>query len=192
MSGTHATILRRPASLWVVFGLLVGLVLAFAVSGVQSARADGNSTGTESIVVTPTEVDFQVGKSRSKEEVWIRGSGFAPGTQIALLVGGSGYSGGALYDISTCRLNNDGETCRKKSRKDGGGVPWPLVVNDHGGFASNWRLGRFTRKNVGSEGMFTVWAVNADTFEDLASAPIALCNLTHRDEGAEVPKHCSS
>ena len=77
------------------------------------------------------------------------------------------------------------------------------MTNDDGGFASNWRLGRFTRENVGwsatiGERLDTVWAVNGETYEFLASAPLAFCNLT-RNEGleegatpAEVPSFCSA
>ena len=189
---------RRTAPLWVAVGLIAGLALAFTLSTVQSAGAEGR-TGTESIVLSTNEVDFELGKSRSSEEVWIRGSGFAPGIEVVILVSDAQ---GALYIISNCRLNDD-RVCNPRNRRDGGGLPWPLMTNDDGGFASNWRLGRFTRENVGwsesiGERMDTVWAVNGETYEFLASAPLALCNLT-RNEGleegadpAEVPNFCSA
>jgi hypothetical protein len=189
---------RRAAPLWVAVGLIAGLALAFTLSTVQSAGAEGR-TGTESIVLSTNEVDFELGKSRSSEEVWIRGSGFAPGIEVVILVSDAQ---GALYIISNCRLNDD-RVCNPRNRRDGGGLPWPLMTNDDGGFASNWRLGRFTRENVGwsetiGERMDTVWAVNGETYEFLASAPLAFCNLT-RNEGleegatpAEVPSFCSA
>jgi hypothetical protein len=189
---------RRAAPLWVAVGLIAGLALAFTLSTVQSAGAEGR-TGAESIVLSTNEVNFVPGTSRSSEEVWIRGSGFAPGIEVVILVSDAQ---GALYIISNCRLNDD-RVCNPRNRRDGGGLPWPLMTNDDGGFASNWRLGRFTRENVGwsetiSERMDTVWAVNGETYEFLASAPLALCNLT-RNEGleegadpAEVPNFCSA
>ena len=189
---------RRTAPLWVAVGLIAGLALAFTLSTVQSVGAEGR-TGVESITLSQTEVDFELGKSRSTEEIWVRGSGFAPGIEVVILVSDAQ---GALYIISNCRLNDDG-VCRPGNRRDGGGLPWPLMTNDDGGFASNWRLGRFTRENVGwsesiGERMDTVWAVNGETYEFLASAPLAFCNLT-RNEGleegatpAEVPSFCSA
>ena len=204
MIGFDRIMTRRTAPLWVAVGLIAGLALAFTLSTVQSAGAEGR-TGTESIVLSTNEVDFELGKSRSSEEVWIRGSGFAPGIEVVILVSDAQ---GALYIISNCRLNDD-RVCNPRNRRDGGGVPWPLMTSDDGGFASNWRLGRFTRANVGwsatpegtiviGERMDTVWAVNGETYEFLASAPLAFCNLT-RNEGleegatpAEVPSFCSA
>ena len=198
MIGFDRIMTRRAAPLWVAVGLIAGLALAFTLSTVQSAGAEGR-TGIESITLSQTEVDFELGKSRSSEEVWVRGSGFAPGIEVVILVSDAQ---GALYIISNCRLNDD-RVCNPRNRRDGGGLPWPLMTNDDGGFASNWRLGRFTRENVGwsesiGERLDTVWAVNGETYEFLASAPIALCNLT-RNEGleegadpAEVPNFCSA
>ena len=39
--------------------------------------------------------------------------------------------------------------------------------------------------------MISLRAVDAASFEDLATAPLALCNLNNRAEGADVPSHCS-
>ena len=213
MIGFDRIMTRRTAPLWVAVGLIAGLALAFTLSTVQSAGAEGR-TGVESITLSTNEVDFELGKSRSSEEVWIRGSGFAPGIEVVILVSDAQ---GALYIISNCRLNDD-RVCNPRNRRDGGGLPWPLMTNDDGGFASNWRLGRFTRGNVGwskeevagkeriviGERLDTVWAVNGETYEFLASAPLALCNPA-RDEllegfkgfeegatPAEVPSFCSA
>ena len=203
MIGFDRIMTRRTAPLWVAVGLIAGLALAFTLSTVQSVGAEGR-TGVESITLSQTEVDFEMGKSRSSEEIWVRGSGFAPGIEIVILVSDAQ---GALYIISNCRLTTVDDTgervCNPRNRRDGGGLPWPLMTNDDGGFASNWRLGRFTRENVGwsatiGERLDTVWAVNGETYEFLASAPLAFCNLT-RNEGleegatrAEVPSFCSA
>lgn len=189
------TMTKRAATIWIAAGLLAGLALALALSAMQSARADGHAArGTESIVLSTTEVNFEPGASRSGEEVWIRGSGFTPGMQIDLLV--ADFQG-ALYILSNCRWGSDGQ-CDPDRYKDGAGSVWPLIVNDDGAFATKWRLGRFTRANVGAERLATVWAADAESYDFLASAPIALCNLERNadlEEGedpAEVPDFCSA
>ena len=71
-------------------------------------------------------------------------------------------------------------------------------MNDDGAFATKWRLGRFTRPNVGTERLATMWAVDKASGAFLSSAPIALCNLDRNEdleegaEPAEVPNFCSS
>ena len=189
------TVTKRSATIWIVAGLIAGLALAIALSAYQGVRADGHATGTENIVLTTSdvknEVDFEPGKSRSGEEVWIRGSGFTPGREVVLLI--DDYQG-ALYIISNCRLNDDRE-CNPSNRRDGGGSVWPLIVNDDGAFATSWRIGRFTRNNVGTgdgneERLSTLWAVDGETYDFLASAPLALCNHG-RAEDAEVPQFCT-
>ncbi len=179
---------RRSAPLWVLAGLVIGLAAALAITGVQSAGATGHTTGNERIALSANEVDFEPGLSRSKVSVWIRGSGFQPGREITLL---ASDSAGALYEISGCRQTDDG-VCDPGARRDGGGAPWPLITNEDGAFASNWLLGRFTRQNVGTEALVTIWAVETASYEFLASAPLALCNLNNREEGAEVPDFCSA
>ena len=200
------TITKRSATLWIVVGLIAGLALALTLAAFQEARADGHKTGTESIALLSSsdtdypnaEVNFVAGTSRSAEEVWIRGSGFTPGREVVLLL--DDYQG-ALYIISNCRLNDDRE-CNPSNRRDGGGSVWPLIVNDDGAFATSWRVGRFTRSNVGAgegneERLSTLWAVDGETYESLASAPLALCNLERNDgledgaERIEAPAFCS-
>ncbi len=193
---TAATqVTKRSATIWIAAGLIAGLALAIALSAYQGVRADGHATGTETIVLTtsetPNEVNFVAGTSRSSEEVWIRGSGFTPGREVVLLL--DDFQG-ALYIISNCRLNNDGE-CAPGNRRDGGGSVWPLIVNDDGAFATNWRIGRFTRPNVGAgdgneERLSTLYAVDGETFNTLATAPLALCNHD-RAEDAEIPQFCA-
>lgn len=193
MTGVTTTITKRSATILIAAGLIAGLALAIALSAYQGARADGHATGTEDIVLSHTEVNFEPGRSRSGEEVWIRGSGFTPGVEVELMV--ADYQG-ALYIISACRWNDEGE-CDPARYRDGAGSVWPLIVNDDGAFATKWRLGRFTRANVGAERLATMWAVEKASGAFLASAPIALCNLTRNDdleegaEPAEVPQFCS-
>ena len=188
MTRMTSAIGRRAAPLWVVAGLILGLAIAAAVAGVQSVGATGHTTGNEHIALSANEIDFEPGKSRSTVSVWIRGSGFQTSRDITLL---ASDGGGALYEISTCRLN-DFRLCAPASRRDGGGLPWPLIANADGAFASEWLLGRFTRANVGGEALVTIWAVDTGTYEFLASAPLALCNLNNREEGEEVPDFCSA
>lgn len=188
------TVTKRSATIWIAAGLFAGLALAIALAAFQSARADGHITGVEAITLSHTEVNFEPGRSRSSEEVWIRGSGFTPGIEVELLV--ADFQG-ALYVISACRWDNTGQ-CDPGRYRDGAGSVWPLIVNDDGAFATKWRLGRFTRANVGTERLATMWAVDKTNYSFLASAPIALCNLTRNDdldegaEPAEVPDFCSA
>ena len=200
MTGATTIVTKRSATILIASGLIAGLALAIALSAYQGVRADGHVTGTESIVLSTNEVNFvaPVEGGRSSEEVWIRGSGFTPGREVVLLL--DDYQG-ALYIISNCRLNNDGE-CAPGNRRDGGGSVWPLIVNDDGAFATSWRIGRFIRPNVGAgegnvERLSTLWAVDGETYDSLASAPLGLCNHERNDdleegaEPAEVPNFCS-
>ena len=59
---------------------------------------------------------------------------------------------------------------------------FPLVANSDGAWATSWRIGRFTRNNVGGEGMFSLLVMDTG-FNTLATTPIALCNNAgDRDE----------
>ena len=194
MTGVRTTVTKRFMLVWTVGLFLVGSLLAVSLVGGQSASADGHSTGGEAIVLSKTEVEFDTGASRSPEEVWVYGSGFTPGIEVELLV--ADFQG-ALYVISACRWDNEGN-CDPRRYRDGAGSVWPLIVNDDGAFATEWRLGRFTRPNVGTERMASMWAVDKATYSFLASAPIALCDLTRNEdleegaEPAEVPDFCSA
>ena len=85
---------------------------------------------------------------------------------------------GALYDINPPP---------GRDSRDGGGSVWPLETNQFGTWATNFLLGRLTRKNVGAESMATILIMDA-AFYDLASTPVALCNTTGRAEfAAENP-----
>ena len=194
MTGATTTVTKRITVILTAGLFAVGLLLAIALATGQGASADGHATGGETIVLSHTEVDFDTGASRSPEEVSIYGSGFTPGIEVEILV--ADFQG-ALYVISACRWNNEGN-CDPRRYRDGAGSVWPLIVNDDGAFATKWRLGRFTRPNVGTQRMATMWAVDASTYDFLASAPIALCDLTRNEdleegaEPAEVPGFCSA
>ena len=100
----------------------------------------------------------------------IYGSGFNPGQSVLVLIAdqrGVATDVGALSGID-------------------------VVANDDGAFGFEWTFGRFTRSGVGGEGMQSVRAVDAGSFDELATAPLALCNLSGRAEDAEVPSHCSA
>jgi hypothetical protein len=150
--------------------VLVGLALAAALSTNTGVRADGHSTGTETLVVTPNEADFVPGTRNSRTSVWVYGSGFNAGQSVLVLIAdqrGVATDVGALSGID-------------------------VVANDEGAFGFKWTFGRFTRTGVGGEGMQSVSAVDAGSFDPLASAPLALCNIGGRAEDAEVPSHCSA
>ena len=159
------------ALVWLALGLLAGLVIAATVAGLSNAKADGHITGAESVVIDPVVVDLEPGKSRSKTEVFMRGGGFTPGTELSLLITDGN---GVLSDI----------TAGSRNRRDGGSSVFPLVANEQGAWATSWRLGRFTRRGVGGEGMGTLWVVD-DEFNTLATSPIAFCNITGRSKFAK-------
>jgi hypothetical protein len=161
---------RRLAFVWLALGLLAGLAFSAAYAGVGMAQASGHASGFENVVVTPNAVDLEPGKRSSKTLVWIYGGGFVPGTEVSLLVVDSN---GVISDITSAAS------------------VFPLIANDDGGFATEWKLGRFTRRGVGGERMITLWVVD-QSFNNLAAAPIAFCNLNNRDEGDDVPAWCAS
>ncbi len=170
MIGTHSLISRRWAVVWIAAALLGGLALTMALSGAESARADGHASGTEKLIVTPSEADFVPGTRSSRTVVWVYGSGFTPGTNVLVLVADSR---GVATDVGALS-----------------GVD--VVANDDGAFGFPWQFGRFTRTGVGGEDMVSVRAVDAASFDDLATAPLALCNLSGRGEDEEAPSHCSA
>lgn len=165
-----ALLTKRFALVWLALGLLAGLVLMTTFGGLRTAQADEHTTGFETVVINPTEVDLEPKKRSSKTVVWIYGGGFVPGTEVSILVEDGN---GVLSDITSATGT------------------FPLVANDEGAFATRWQLGRFTRKGVGGEGMQTLWVVD-QLFNNLATTPIAFCNLKKRAEDADVPSWCSS
>lgn len=169
---THALrVSRTQALFWIAVGLVTGLAIALAFSVGGTARADVKTTGLESVRTSTLEASLS-----SKTHVWIRGSGFVPGTEIRLLIA-DGF--GVQTDI----------TITGNPPTDGGGSVYPLIVNDDGAWATDWLIGRFARAGVGAEGMYTLGVYDAD-FNLLATAPLALCNPS-RAEGEAVPSFCS-
>lgn len=184
---------KRVGLIWLAIGLFAGLALT-SVFGGLTVRADGHATGLESVRTNGVEQNFVPGQSRSKTEVFIYGSGFAPGTEVFTIISDSN---GVLTDI----------TIPAAKRRDGGGTVYPLVANADGAWATNWRIGRFTRKGVGGEGMFSLQVMDT-SFNTLATTPIALCNNaggkggrveevkdeagTVTQEADPIPDHCSA
>lgn len=184
-----ALMTKRVGLVWLAIGLVAGLALT-SVFGGLTVKADGHVTGVESVRTNGVEHTFQPKLKRSKTEVWIYGSGFEPGTEVYTLISDSN---GVLTDI----------TIPASKRKDGGGTVYPLVANDEGAWATSWRLGRFTRKGVGGEGIFSLLVMDT-SFNTLATTPIALCNNQKRkqeekdeagvvtQEADKVPSFCSA
>ena len=170
MTRTHSLLSPRFALVTLAAAALVGLALAAALSTNEGARADGHATGGETLVVTPNEADFVPGTRSSSTAVWVYGSGFNPGQSLIVTVADQR---GVATDIGALS-----------------GVD--VVANDDGAFGFEWTFGRFTRTGVGGEGMQSVRAQDAGTFDELATAPLALCNLSGRADDAEVPGHCSA
>ena len=160
-----AMMTKRSGFLLMAMGLLAGLVMATMFGGGSTANA-GSHTGFEEVRTNGVEQNFTTGTSREKTMVWFYGSGFTPGENSTILVTDGN---GVLTDI----------TIPAGKQKDGGGTVYPLVANEHGAWATMWTIGRFTRKGVGSEGIFTVLIVD-DNFKTVATAPLALCNNVDR------------
>ncbi len=179
MTRTHSLLSPRFALVTLAAAALVGLALAAALSTNEGARADGHATGGETLVVTPSEAHFIPGDrafERTDAGIWIYGSGFNPGQSLLVLIADQR---GVATDIGAL-------------------VGVDVVANEDGAFGFSWTFGRFARAGVGGEGMWSVRAADAGSFDELATAPLALCNLTRNDdleEGAEPvtpPIHCSS
>ena len=182
-----ATMTKRAGLLWLAIGLFAGLALA-ATFGGGAASADGHVTGMEEVRTNGVEHNFTPGASRETTEVWIYGSGFTPGTEVFTLISDGN---GVLTDI----------TIPAGRRRDGGGSVSPLVANSDGAWATEWRIGRFSRRGVGGEGMFSLLVMDTD-FNTLATTPVALCNNDDRQEeitdeagnvtteAEEIPNYC--
>jgi len=156
---------KRAGLLWLAIGLFAGLALA-ATFGGGAASADAQVTGLEEVRTNGVEQNFTTGTSREKTEVWIYGSGFTPGTEVYTLISDSN---GVWTDI----------TIPAGKRRDGGGTVYPLVANDDGAWATEWRIGRFSRRGVGGEGMLSLRVMDT-SFNTLATTPVALCNNVDR------------
>ena len=179
MTRTHSLLSPRFALVTLAAAALVGLALAAALATNEGARADGHATGGETLVVTPNEVNFQPASSpggvrTSRVSAWIYGSGFNPGQSLLVLVAdsrGVATDVGALSNVS-------------------------VVANDDGAFGFKWTLGRFTRTGVGAEGMQSLRVVDAGSFDELATTPLALCHITRiadaEDAAAEAAEEAAA
>ena len=158
MISTRTMFSNRYAFVLLAAGLLTGLFLAMSLMGGTGAKAGGHANGLEAVVVNPTEIDLVPGTRSSKTTVWVYGSGYTPGTEVMILVKDGN---GVISDITSSTS------------------VYPLIANADGSFATKWKLGRFTRSNVGGEGLQTLWIVD-QRFNNLAGAPIAFCNVGGR------------
>ena len=184
MIRTHSLLSPRFAMVSLAAAVLVGLALAAALSTSEGARADSHVTGSETLVVTPSEAHFEPGNRNFERPntpytntgVWIYGSGFTPQQSVIVIIAdkiGVATDIGALAGVD-------------------------IVANEDGAFGFKWNFGRFAGRSVGLEAMYSIRALDGGSFDTLTTAPLALCNLTRNDdleEGAEaeaVPGYCSS
>jgi len=176
------TIVTNPRALVLALisvGLLLGLFAGSAIFSPGKASADGHVTGLETIVASKAIVDHELGKRSSKKSVMLYGSGFAPGQEVILMVNDGP---GTPSDIT-------GFTSNKS--KNG-----TMVANDHGAWATKWKIGRFTRKRSGIgpgdgdiERMRSMSAVNPANFQVITTAPLAFCRITdHKKANAAADK----
>lgn len=151
-------------------GLLLGLIAGNALLSSRQASADGHLSGLENVVVGDTVVDHELARRTSPETVRIWGSGFAPGQQVILLVNdGPGTPSDITNYVSNKSANNT------------------LVANDQGAWTAVWTLGRFTRQRSGIgpgdgdvERMRSLSVIDPDSFDVVASTPLAFCRVTDR------------
>jgi hypothetical protein len=88
-----------------------------------------------------------------KSTLLIVGSGFEPNQEIFIAVRSAD---GILTEIS-------------------GRVEPPVFsANEDGAFATTWDLGRWAKKKIGAEGIYSLQVVNG-VYELTASSPLALC-----------------
>jgi hypothetical protein len=157
---------------------LAGLALAAMLAG-GNIKADEHITGVESVRTDVLEATMVPGAGRTATEVWIRGAGFVPETEVAVFIADGN---GVLTEISV----------PAEERRDGGGSVYPLVANEHGAWATSWMIGRFSRPGAGAEGILSIVVMDAATLEVIATTPLALCNNEERPEGEAVPSFCSA
>ena len=149
------TISRRLGlgkSLWLL--AIVPIVVAAAlVFGPGTAKVDAQpaSAGLAPAKVTtiPLAVTLEKGS-----KILIAGSGFAPNQEIFIAVRSAD---GLLTEIS------------------GRVKPTVFSANEDGAFATTWDLGRWARRGIGAEGIYTLQVVNSD-YELAASTPLGLCD----------------
>ena len=149
------TLSRRPGlgkSLWLL--AIVPIVVAAALvvgSGVATVDAQPASTGLAPARVTTIPLAATLEKG---SKILIAGSGFAPNQEIFIAVRSAD---GLLTEIS------------------GRVKPVVFSANEDGAFATTWDLGRWAKRGIGAEGIYTLQVVNSD-YELTASTPLGLCD----------------
>ena len=181
------TVTKRSATIWIAAGLIAGLALAIALSAYQGVRAGRACDGDRSHRARQDRGHFRTG-----HEPLRRGS-LDPRLRLypRAIEDGAPRSGlpGCTLRHQRLSLGQRRCNCDPGRYRDGAGSVWPLIVNDDGAFATKWRLGRFTRRERGYRASWRAcgpWTRPPTAF--LASAPIALCDLTRNEdleEGAE-------
>ncbi len=134
--------------------ILVGTVLGLLLTGctTQTPTESPETKPPPTVTTDRTVVPFEAGAKKSKEVVVIYGSGFEPGTEVLIL----------LPD-SWGNLNNIVPLADQS----------PLMVNEDGSFELAWKLDRWTRKDVGGPGLFSLLVVDTD-YNTLATTPLEL------------------
>lgn len=137
--------------LWLLAFALISLAAALVFgSGVATVDAQPASAGLAPARVTTIPLVVPLEK---KSTVLIAGSGFEPNQEIFIAVRSAD---GILTEIS-------------------GRVKPPVFsANEDGAFATTWDLGRWAKRKIGAEGIYTLQVVNG-VYELTASTPFALC-----------------
>ena len=146
---------RRPRlrkSLWLlaIVPIVVAAGLAFGF-GAAEVDAQPASAGLAPAKVTTIPLAATLEKS---SKILIAGSGFAPNQEIFIAV----RSGDGLLTEISGRVK-----------------PTIFSANEDGAFATTWDLGRWAKRGIGAEGIYTLQVVNSD-YELTASTPLGLCD----------------
>ena len=91
------------------------------------------------------------------------GSGFQPGQEVALLL-----------EVETPDF--EGRLQLMDIREPGGTLDPLPKANDSGNWASVWTLDRYVKKGILTTEVYGIRAANPDTYETLATAPIAFAD----------------
>ncbi len=132
----------------ILAGAVLGLLLVAGCTPETPVETEPPPTVTTDRAVVP----FEAGAKKSSEVVVISGAGFEPGTEVLVLLP-DGW--GNLNDIVALAEQS------------------PLMVNEDGSFELSWKLDRWTRKDVGGAGLFSLLVVDAD-YNTLATTPLEL------------------
>ena len=148
------TLGRRPGlgkSLW-LFAIVPIVVAAALVYGSGAAEVDAQPASAGLAPARVTTIPLVVPLEKNST-VLIAGSGFEPNQEIFIAVRSAD---GILTEIS-------------------GRVKPPIFsANEDGAFATTWDLGRWAKRKIGTEGIYTLQVVNG-VYELTASTPFALC-----------------